>query len=288
MRAYILLSVRWLAVALMISVVGLAPQIGLASFVSFTASGTISSSAEATLPSGTPWSFELIYNTAAPDRDSELTGNPDPTFGRFTNAGSPPALNYFHYQAGDYSVTLDKPTDFLDVSEIHITFMSIHALDVNIHAPDLFPQLGGGPVSFHADFNAFATAPVFLSDALPENDLGPASFDQSTVTLIIPNGVVTGSTITSLALNVLTPGDANRDQSVDLSDFGLLKANFGSAGGWSAGDFDGNGAVDLSDFGLLKANFGAAPGAAVPEPAGWLVAAIAVLCCWPTMRRRAV
>jgi hypothetical protein len=249
-------------------------------------SGTVSSSAEPTLPSGTPWSFELIYNTAAPDRDTEFTGNPDPTFGRFTNSGPPAALNYFHYQAGDYSVTLDNPAKFLSSSAIHITFTSIHAFDVNVHAPDLFPQLGGGPVSFHADFNAFATAPVFLSDALPTNQLSPASFDESSVTLIIPKGVVTGSAISSLAINVLTPGDANRDQSVDLSDFGLLKANFGGAGGWSGGDFDGNGAVDLSDFGLLKANFGAAPGAAVPEPAGWLLAAIAALCCRPVLRRR--
>ena len=64
------------------------------------------------------------------------------------------------------------------------------------------------------------------------------------------------------------PGDANGDGSVDLQDFGLLKANFGVTGGatWAQGDFNGDGNVDLQDFGLLKANFGT-DGAAVPEPA---------------------
>ncbi|MFO0898020.1 MAG: hypothetical protein U0836_11410 [Pirellulales bacterium] len=262
------------------------PQTGWASFVSLSVTGTISSTNEATIPAGTPWSFELVYNTDAPDRDTELTGSADPTFGRFTNTGAPPALNFFHYQAGSYNVTLDDPTDYSTGSEIHVTFTTVHALDVNIHAPTFFPQLGGGPVSFHADFNAFSAAPVFASDALPTNTaLSPASFDQSTVTLLPPAGVISGSELTSLTLRVLTPGDTSRDGSVDLTDFGVLKAHFGGTGGWAAGDFDGNGAVDLSDFGLLKANFGQAP-AAVPEPAAWLLIALAVLGCWPAMRRR--
>ena len=46
-----------------------------------------------------------------------------------------------------------------------ITFTSIHAIDINIHSPALFPQLAGGPVSFHADFNAFDAAPVWRATA---------------------------------------------------------------------------------------------------------------------------
>ena len=66
------------------------------------------------------------------------------------------------------------------------------------------------------------------------------------------------------------PGDANGDGAVDLQDFGLLKANFGTTTGavWAQGDFNDDGAVDLQDFGLLKANFGTAgAGAGIPEPA---------------------
>jgi hypothetical protein len=71
------------------------------------------------------------------------------------------------------------------------------------------------------------------------------------------------------------PGDTNLDGTVDLDDFGALKAGFGQGGGWAAGDFDGSGAVDLSDFGQLKANFGfTRPAGAepVPEPAAWVLA----------------
>lgn len=67
----------------------------------------------------------------------------------------------------------------------------------------------------------------------------------------------------------LVPGDANFDGRVDLSDFGLLKANFGSGQYRNHGDFDADGRVTLSDFGLLKANFGKSGAAAVPEPATW-------------------
>ncbi|MFW6146631.1 MAG: beta strand repeat-containing protein [Planctomycetota bacterium] len=63
------------------------------------------------------------------------------------------------------------------------------------------------------------------------------------------------------------PGDADRDNDVDLDDFHLLKQHFGTLAGatWATGDFDGNGAVDLDDFMLLKQNF---DGAAAPSSPG--------------------
>jgi hypothetical protein len=175
------------------------------------ASGTVTlnSSGDSTIPVGTPWSFELTYNTAAPDLDFELTSAPDPTFGRFKNTAAPPALTAFHYKAGSYEATLDDASDFGAFSDIHITFTSINAIDINIHAPTLFPQLSGAPVSFHADFNAFATAPVLSSDALPTDAaLGQASFDESSVTLIPARGVVTSSVVTSFTVTAVVPEPA--------------------------------------------------------------------------------
>jgi hypothetical protein len=169
-------------------------------------SGTISSnsSVDATLPVGTPWSFELTYDTAAPDLDFEFLGSADPTYGRYTNTSAPPALRSFHYQAGSYEVTLDDPADFGIGSEMLVTFTTVHALDVNIFAPALFPPLAGGPVSFHADFNAFSTAPIFSSDGLPTNvALNASSFDGSAVTLIPPSGAISGSQLTSLQLTAV-------------------------------------------------------------------------------------
>ncbi len=75
-----------------------------------------------------------------------------------------------------------------------------------------------------------------------------------------------------------TPGDANDDGRVDLSDFGLLKAHFGSGSLWGEGDFDASLSVDLSDFGILKQNFGTGTlPAGVPEPSAGVLAAIGLL-----------
>lgn len=174
-----------------------------ASLFSLDAAGTITSnsSGDSTIPIGTPWSFRLIYDTAAPDLDFELTGSPDPTFGRFTNSTTSPALIFFQYQAGNYEVLVDDPADFGEFSEILITFTSINAIDINIRAPASFPPLAGGPVSFHADFNAFASAPVLLSDGLPTDiALSAGSFDQSAVTLLPPAGAINSGSLSKLTL----------------------------------------------------------------------------------------
>ncbi len=63
------------------------------------------------------------------------------------------------------------------------------------------------------------------------------------------------------------PGDANFDGSVNLSDFGVLKAHFGEPGSHEDGDFNADGRIDLSDFGILKQNFGAVWQAATPTAA---------------------
>ena len=102
------------AALLGLSIVALVAVPARAELFSVSASGRISinNSLDTTIPVGTPWSFEIVYDTAAPDRDFVLTGIADPTFGRFTNEDSIPALNFFHYKAGDYEVTLDDPSDF--------------------------------------------------------------------------------------------------------------------------------------------------------------------------------
>ena len=108
----------------------------------------------------------------------------------------------FHYVAGDYEVAIDEPADFGTFSDIQIGFTSVYSIDVNIHAPAFFPPLAGGDVSFHADFNALSSLPVFASDALPTDPaIDLASFDLSTVSLLpAAGGAVSSSTLTSLAI----------------------------------------------------------------------------------------
>lgn len=171
---------------------------------------TANTNGDPTIPIGTPWSLELTYEAAAPDLDVEVLGAADPTYGRFKNTAAPPALVSFHYRAGSYEVTLDDPADFGASSEMLITFTSIHAIDINIHSPALFPQLAGGPVSFHADFNAFAAALVLASDGLPtDENLGLASFDENTVSLLPARGFISGSVLTSFSVTAVPePGSA--------------------------------------------------------------------------------
>ncbi|MCD6506085.1 IPT/TIG domain-containing protein [Candidatus Poribacteria bacterium] len=67
-------------------------------------------------------------------------------------------------------------------------------------------------------------------------------------------------TIPSSSLNFsLLAGDADGDNDVDLKDFNVLSASFGSVQGDpnynSSCDFNGNDTVDLSDFAVLASNF---------------------------------
>jgi glucose/arabinose dehydrogenase len=76
--------------------------------------------------------------------------------------------------------------------------------------------------------------------------------------------------------------DPDRNGVVDLTDFGILKANFGTGTIWDQGDFNADGKVDLTDFGVLKANFGkdsgtAPAGVAAPEPGAAALACLAAL-----------
>ena len=176
-----------------------APTSARATPFSLAASGTISfnSSDNAAIPVGTPWTFEIVYDTAAPDLDSS------PTFGSYGNTSVPPALISFHYQAGGYEVTIDDAADFGVGSDILVDFGgAVNSIDINVNAPALFPPLGGGAVSFHADFGDFSSRPIFVSDALPTDPaFGPDSFDDANVTLLpASGGVVTGSSLTSFAV----------------------------------------------------------------------------------------
>jgi hypothetical protein len=163
-----------------------------AELFSVSASGriTVNDTGDPTIPVGTPWTFELTYDTASPDLDL------DPTHGLYMNSGAIPALRSFHYRAGSYEVTVDDPGDFGPFSEITITFLGgAHAIDINLNAAGLFPPLAGGAVNFHADFNSFSH-PIFTSDALPtDTSLGIDDFrGERSVTLLPPRGVVLGST----------------------------------------------------------------------------------------------
>jgi hypothetical protein len=69
---------------------------------------------------------------------------------------------------------------------------------------------------------------------------------------------ITGVGITGLAgLPASCPGDLNGDGRTDLTDLGILLADFGCPQpGPCVGDLDGDGDTDLADLGILLADFG--------------------------------
>jgi len=207
------------------AVLALTPTYAAASLYSLAVSGTVGSSNFAEIPVGTPWSFELIYETDAPDLDFELTGSPTPSFGLYTNTSSPHALASFHYQAGAYEVTIEDTADALALSDIQITFSTVNAIDINIRGPDLFPTLGGDTVSFHADFNDFSSRSIFTSDDLPTDPaLGVDSFDESAVSLLTSSGEVTGTALTSFTVMSVPEPSALESESAGVVALALIAA----------------------------------------------------------------
>ncbi len=65
-----------------------------------------------------------------------------------------------------------------------------------------------------------------------------------------------GSVKWDMYMSLLLPaGDANLDGKVDMSDFLILRSNYGKDGKWwEEGDFNGDGKVDVEDLKLLKKN----------------------------------
>lgn len=156
---------------------------------------------------------------------------------------------------------------------------------MDVRAPTLFPPLADGPVSFHADFNAFSAAPIFSSDALPTNTaIGPESFDESTVSLLpMAGGDVTSSDVTSLALTA-APASADYDNNgqVEQADLDLVLLNWGRPFDSLPNEWVNQrptmGIVDQAELDSVLLNWGSTPGSAtVPEPATWLTAALACI-----------
>jgi hypothetical protein len=85
---------------------------------------------------------------------------------------------------------------------------------------------------------------------------------------------VTAANRPTVHINFTMGGDADDNNTVDLTDFTFLAANFNKTGRtFGQGDFSRDGVVDLTDFTILAANFNKSVastestlGAAVPEP----------------------
>jgi hypothetical protein len=92
----------------------------------------------------------------------------------------------------------------------------------------------------------------------------------------------------TLELAFALTGDYNGNGVVDAADYVVWRKTFGQTGAGLAADGDGDMQIDDDDFDVWRANFGQiAPGAgsgtavdhrAVPEPAAWMLAHLAMTC----------
>ncbi|MEM7807374.1 MAG: hypothetical protein AAF561_04620 [Planctomycetota bacterium] len=111
----------------------------------------------------------------------------------------------------------------------------------------------------------------FALNQTPGNAIADLFYDPTAAGDFLPDGnyelTIDADRLTDVAGNGNDPffaeffflnGDANRDRTVDLADFGILRANFGTSSPtrFSEGDFNYDGTVDLADFGILRAAFG--------------------------------
>lgn len=137
------------------------------------------------------------------------------------------------------------------------------AADLGVHRHFLYYILNDAPPALHGAY-AFYARLVSPAYGPSEPFLLALNYGLS------PDEFLRGALSINSAAQL--PGDADRNHSVDLADFNLLKTHFGAdAAVWADGDFNADGAVDLADFNILKEHFGVS--AAVPEPSAWLLAA---------------
>jgi hypothetical protein len=86
----------------------------------------------------------------------------------------------------------------------------------------------------------------------------------------LPGATAGSSLALMLTGRVAIGGDATLDDAVNLNDFNVLAANFGSTSGtWQTGDFTLDQLVNLNDFNVLAGNFGMTAGPGGPTPDDW-------------------
>lgn len=121
----------------------------------------------------------------------------------------------------------------------------------------------------------------------PFNDLPLRNFSGNSITQVRVANTVT---IEDVRVLDLSPGDFDRNGTVNAADLALLKANYGAASGafFDDGDANMDGRVDGTDFLAWQRSFGSVttPVSAIPEPAAATLAFFVVAACGLMRRSR--
>lgn len=116
----------------------------------------------------------------------------------------------------------------------------------SIPIPEFIPNGGTGRIEF--DLLDYMCGELLLSDLQTHGFAATAYYADDAVVSFAQMRITA---------KPACEGDVDGDGDVDLSDLGVVLANFnGAVGCASDGDLDGNGVVDLSDLGIVLAAFG--------------------------------
>ena len=123
---------------------------------------------------------------------------------------------------------------------------------INLTTGQVVPS-GSIAVAYDAATNtARFTFPGFANGVLPDGNYA-ATLPAGSVQDAAGNALATQYNHAFFFVNA----DANRDRSVNLADFGIVRANFGGSNKtFGQGDFNYDGNVNLADFGILRGRFG--------------------------------
>ncbi|MEL7240508.1 MAG: hypothetical protein AAGK78_16750, partial [Planctomycetota bacterium] len=144
--------------------------------------------------------------------------------------------------------TADVDVDFTALEVVDVGTQSsvdIGAVDINVTFISLPPNGPGG------DMDLFLHTLRLLDGPLPDGDY-QLRLPQ---TAIVSQDQGTASPISLEADFFVLAGDANLDRRVDLQDFLVLRAHFGSGTLFTEGNFNYDGRVDLADFLVLRGTF---------------------------------
>jgi hypothetical protein len=274
---------------------------------SVSGSGNLSGSGSGSLLALTPGNNHgLALSTGTPGISSgtvsALSTNVGVASGNFSQSVSTTVLSHAH------------PSFDADVDTASLTLdFGIHALDFDSPTRNFVlanrPDASGFTAALDLDsINGSGSTAALTTNAATFANLaagGSNSFSAAMTTSAVGSfsasynfGVsdqdLPGETSSSMILNLIgrvaLGGDADLNNTVDLTDFTILASNFNTAQtDWTAGDFNNDGNVDLTDFTMLAANFNrtvtpANLGAAVPEPT--TVALLTATAAFALRRRR--
>ncbi|MEM7312672.1 MAG: hypothetical protein AAF497_05925 [Planctomycetota bacterium] len=150
---------------------------------------------------------------------------------------------------------------------------------------------GGGDFDMDGDYDCADVDALVAEMAAGTNDMTyDITGDGNVNEMDLEAWLAEAGAVNNASGGAFLPGDANLDGVVDVSDFNAWNAaKFTVDNGWCAGDFNGDGATDVSDFNLWNGNkfqSSDSGAAAVPEPTGLAMIAMALLSLCGIARRR--